>query len=205
MSKETFLSKSKREILSWWESFKTKPFPTVLIGFLIIVFFGLLSIAPRAANDLYSLAFHQSPQNPFKEKRIIYSNIIPTENDVISLGGSGHLTPSPYNATSIKPAPNGACQIEGITLNYSEGIVLILNARYVLSSLDPSDLSKRVRVISLVKESPKENYLTFKLGDNKKITTEDGRIFSVTLANMTNLSTNENGSYYSYSFEIIEK
>lgn len=193
----------KREITAWRESFMNTPVKTIILAFFLVILIGLGSIAPRAVNDVYSTYVHQTPQRPFSNRQTIYSNIIPFNYDIIDLDHSGSLTPSPNNE-QFSLSTEGICSPNNKPLiDYSSGIVLILNLPVILSSHDFQNPSKSGRGISFEPSLP-SNYFIFKLGDTKEISTE-GRKFLVTLSLINDLSTTKNGPYFSYVFDINEK
>jgi hypothetical protein len=193
----------KREITAWREAFINNPLKTIVLGFALVVLIGLSSIAPRAFNDLYSLLIHQKPEEPFSATKIIYSNFVPFDYDIIDLDKSGTLTPSPYNKYFDLSSKDICSSNNKSLIDYSQGIVLILNLPVTLSSRDFQDPSKLARGITF-EPPPQSSYFTFKLGATKEISS-GGRKFLVTLSRINDLSTPENGEYYSYVFDINEK
>ena len=176
------------------------PTKTFFLGLALVLLFGLArsDIVPHIFNDMYSAVSHQPPKNPFLGTQTIYSNFIPLEHDIIDLDKSGTLIPSPYNFP-FGLTPQGLCTTTGKPLvDYSQGIVLILNAAPTLSSRSNGrGMSFHPPLAS--------NYFTFQSGTTKNIETSDGRVFLVTLSYINDLSTEKNGSYFSYVFNINEK
>lgn len=186
----------KREITAWRQGFMTNPLKTLFLGLGLVVLIGLGAIAPRVFNDMYSSFVHQAPQNPFSGTQTIHSNPIPFDYDIIDLDKAGTLTPSPNNARySITQA--GQCSIsEEPLIDQSLGIVLILNAAPILSSNPTRGMQWR---------PPADSQLfTFTVGTTHTIKTGE-RVFTVTLSRINDLSTKENGAYFSYVFNINEK
>ena len=193
---ETKLRWLKREITAWREGFMNDTKKTVFLAFVLVLLLGLASVAPRAFDDAYSWIFHQKPQNPFSSTQTIYSNLIPLEHDVIELDKSGTLIPSPYNLPFVSNS-QGVCAPGGKPLiGYSKGIVLILNAAPILSAREGRQMSFPL--------PPPSNYFVFEVGKGLTIKTNE-RVFFVTLSRINDLSTKENGEYYSYVFDIVEK
>ena len=173
------------------------PYKTIGLGFAFVILIGLGSVAPRAFNDIYSKVFPPALQNPFQDEKIIHSNFIPLENDIIDLGLAGTLIPSPYNLTFSLDSEGVCVSTETPSVDYSKGIVLILNIAPTLTSRSEG------RGISF-RPPPASDYFTFEGGTTHEIKT-NGRTFLVTLSHINDLSTEENGPYFSYPFKISEK
>ena len=203
MSEGTKHSAFEREFQAWSQGFMTKPQRTFCLGLMVVVLTGLVFIAPRMANDAYSYFFPAPLENPFKTTQIIYSNIIPNSTDVIDLDHAGSLTPAPGNVIEMVMS-DGVCIPKETPLDYSQGIVLILNAAASFAAHDLTDPSKPSRSVSWVSPPPPSSYITFKPQVTKEIVTNKRR-FSVTLARILNLTTVENGVYYGYVFDIVEQ
>jgi len=193
---DTKLGGLKRELTAWRKEFMSSPPKTILLGLGIVLFVGLVSIAPRAFNDVYSVIFYQTPQNPFSDTQTIYSNFVPLEHDIIDLDNAGTLTPSPYNLLYSLNSEEICTSTGNQKVGYSEGIVLILNVAPTLSSQGIRRISFRL--------PPDSSYFTFESGITHTIKTNE-RIFLVTLSHINDLSTEKNGLYFSYVFKINEK
>lgn len=138
----------------------------------------------------------------FKKTQTVYSNIVPTTDDIIDLDYAGNLIPAPYNVPFVQSSSSGVCAPQGEILPYSQGIVLVLNLAPLISSHDFKDPDVPARAIAY-NQPPLSSYFTFRPGDEKEITT-GGRTFLVKLSRMEDLTTAKNGYYFSYIFDINE-
>jgi len=173
-----------------------------VIGFYGLVLFvgGIVLALPNFAVS-YLSSNKTDQKTLFKTTKTIYSNGIPVESDIINLNGSGTLTPSPGNALKL----SNICTPAASTFPYSDGMVLILNASFTLRDTYATANASPYRGMKFG-DSPlsESNFFIFKSGATHNISTQ-GRTFAVTLSRMNDLSTEKDGPYYAYVFDVNEK
>ena len=181
----------------WWERMKRDPKKTLLKSILVLFIIAAAVVALQWVGWYFG---PHEPRNLFKATQTIHSNVVPNESDIIDLDHAGTLTPSPYNVP-FALSSEGVCVPDGTILPYSQGIELVLNITPTLRTV--REASGGSREITF-KPPVASNYFPFKPGTEKEIST-NGRKFLVTLSRINDLSTPENGEYYSYVFNINEK
>lgn len=172
----------------------------VPVGFI----FGLIKLGREAltADSPPQESISRELHILFRKTQTVHSNIVPTTDEIIDLDHAGNLMPAPYNVP-LMLSSSGSCTQQGDILPYPQGMVLVLNVAPLMSSHDFKNPNIPARAMAF-NAPPLSNYFAFTPGVTKEITT-GGRTFLVKLSRMEDLTTQKNGPYFSYTFDIDEK